>query len=267
MKPEESIMSVIVRKTYCLPVSGTVVTYELERKWVKNINMRVRRDGSIYISTPGGSSMGRAIAQAESFLREREDWLLGAMERARQMESSHPDLTDLVLGPSLPYLGGHIRMVFQSAPLTAPPQRQKPGQGQFDFDQKAGVLTCTLSNPSDTEWRLTTVEAFERDQTRQLVMQFVNQHGPALARRGAPYPPSVRIRRMTSRYGSCSAQNGSINFNLRLCEYPLPFIEYVVVHELCHFLHQDHSPAFYQEVAAILPDFKEREKLVKSTTA
>lgn len=243
----------VAKKTYRLPVSGTTVTYELERKQVKNINMRVRRDGSIHISVPSGISS----AQVETFLREREDWLLGAMERVTQRTKAHPDLPELALGDSLPYLGGRIRLVFQPLSGTASSGRQ----GRFDFDREAGVLTCSLPEPSDAGWRQAGIEAFERVESRRLVTQFLDRHFPAFARRGIPYPRSIRFKRMTSRHGSCTAQNGSLNFNIRLCEYPLPFIEYVVVHELCHFLHQDHSPAFYREVAAILPDYREREKL------
>ena len=127
--------------------------------------------------------------------------------------------------------------------------------------RQLSVISSNLPDPSDAGWRQAGIEAFERVETRQVVTQFLDKHFPAFARRGIPYPKSIRFKRMTSRHGSCTAQNGSLNFNIRLCEYPLPFIEYVVVHELCHFLHQDHSPAFYREVAAILPDYREREKL------
>ena len=47
-------------------------------------------------------------------------------------------------------------------------------------------------------------------------------------------------------------------------QYPDEAIDAVVVHELCHMLHRDHSPAFYREVERWLPDYREREKLLKS---
>lgn len=75
-------------------------------------------------------------------------------------------------------------------------------------------------------------------------------------------PTSVKITSARTRFGSCSGKNG-ICFSLYLMQYPEEAIDYVVVHELAHIRHHDHSPAFYAEVAKVLPDYKERMKLLK----
>lgn len=75
-------------------------------------------------------------------------------------------------------------------------------------------------------------------------------------------PTSVKITSARTRFGSCSGKNG-ICFSLYLMQYPEEAIDYVVVHELAHIRHHDHSPAFYAEVARVLPDHKERMKLLK----
>lgn len=76
-------------------------------------------------------------------------------------------------------------------------------------------------------------------------------------------PTSVKITSARTRFGSCSGKNG-ICFSLYLMQYPEAAIDYVVVHELAHIRHHDHSPAFYAEVAKVLPDYKERMKLLKT---
>lgn len=76
-------------------------------------------------------------------------------------------------------------------------------------------------------------------------------------------PTSVKITSARTRFGSCSGKNG-ICFSLYLMQYPEEAIDYVVVHELAHIRHHDHSPAFYAEVAKVLPDYKERMKLLKT---
>lgn len=76
-------------------------------------------------------------------------------------------------------------------------------------------------------------------------------------------PKSVKITSARTRFGSCSGKNG-ICFSLYLMQYPEEAIDYVVVHELAHIRHHDHSPAFYAEVAKVLPDYKERMKLLKT---
>ena len=76
------------------------------------------------------------------------------------------------------------------------------------------------------------------------------------------HPTAIRINAAKTRFGSCSAKN-SLNFSCRLMQYPPDAIDYVVVHELAHIAHHDHSPAFYALIAKYLPDYKKREALLK----
>lgn len=75
-------------------------------------------------------------------------------------------------------------------------------------------------------------------------------------------PTGVKITRAKTRYGSCSPKN-SLCFSCLLMRCPLPAIEYVVVHELAHIRHKNHGAAFYALVGSILPDYKQRRKLLK----
>ena len=75
-------------------------------------------------------------------------------------------------------------------------------------------------------------------------------------------PTSVKITAARTRFGSCSGKNG-ICFSLYLMQYPEEAIDYVVVHELAHIRHHDHSSAFYAEVAKVMPDYRARMKLLK----
>lgn len=64
----------------------------------------------------------------------------------------------------------------------------------------------------------------------------------------------ITIRRQHSRWGSCSSK-GDLNFNCLLALVPEPVLDYVIVHELCHRKHMDHSPAFWAEVGRLLPEY------------
>jgi len=75
-------------------------------------------------------------------------------------------------------------------------------------------------------------------------------------------PTSLKITSARTRFGSCSGKN-SICFSWRLMQYPTEAIDYVVVHELAHIRHHDHSPAFYALIERYLPDWRERMKLLK----
>ena len=75
-------------------------------------------------------------------------------------------------------------------------------------------------------------------------------------------PMGIRITGAKKRFGSCSSKN-SLCFSLFLMEYPDEAIDYVIVHELSHILHHDHSKHFWANVAHYMPDYKRRRALLK----
>ena len=75
-------------------------------------------------------------------------------------------------------------------------------------------------------------------------------------------PAGITITGAKTRFGSCSPKN-RICFSWRLMTYPDEAIDYVVVHELAHIRHKDHSPAFHAFVASVLPDHVQRRKLLR----
>lgn len=67
--------------------------------------------------------------------------------------------------------------------------------------------------------------------------------------------PTIQIKKMKKRWGSCSA-NGNIILNLELIKASKGSIEYVIIHELCHLIHHNHTKAFYELLDSIMPDWK-----------
>ena len=74
-----------------------------------------------------------------------------------------------------------------------------------------------------------------------------------------PRPVRWSIRRQRTRWGSCSSR-GTISVNLHCAQLPQSLFEYIVVHELCHLTHLNHSPAFWSLVALRLPDYRQRQQ-------
>jgi predicted metal-dependent hydrolase len=67
------------------------------------------------------------------------------------------------------------------------------------------------------------------------------------------------VRKMHKRWGSC-ARSGNVLLNSELVKTPLSCIEYVVMHELCHLMEQNHSPAFFRLLSRHLPDWRRRKE-------
>ena len=75
--------------------------------------------------------------------------------------------------------------------------------------------------------------------------------------------PNLKIRKMTSRWGVCNIKNHNVTLNLELSKYKIEALDYVIVHELSHFIHHDHSKKFWSVVAKYYPKYKECKKMLK----
>lgn len=102
------------------------------------------------------------------------------------------------------------------------------------------------------------LEKWFKQQAQFQVSEIVDQHAP----RFGLQPRSIRIKTQRSRWGSCGPHN-DINLNWLLMLAPAATLEYVVVHELCHIRHKNHSPAFWQLVAQHLPDYQQARQWLK----
>ena len=174
------------------------VCYELTRKRVKNINLRIRRDGSVAVSAPRRTP----LAQIDAFVAGRAAWIAEARTQV----------------------------------LAAEAEAARP---------------CTVS----------------REEALALFTEISEAVVPLFAGVLDGRRPVLKVRQMKTRWGVCAPAKRQITLNLRLAEKPRAAVEYVVLHEYAHFVHPNHSPAFWAVVARVLPDYKARRALLKAPTS
>ena len=75
--------------------------------------------------------------------------------------------------------------------------------------------------------------------------------------------PNLKIRKMTSRWGVCNIKNHNVTLNYNLSKYDICCLDYVIVHELSHFIHHDHSKKFWTLVEKHYPKYKDCKKMLK----
>jgi hypothetical protein len=109
----------------------------------------------------------------------------------------------------------------------------------------------TVSFSADEETQL-------RKEAQRQLPELISRYGQLLG----VSPASVRVTRARKRFGSCNARGG-ICFSFKLFAYPISAVEYVVAHELAHLRQLNHSPAFHRLLGEIMPDYKQRAKLLK----
>ena len=77
--------------------------------------------------------------------------------------------------------------------------------------------------------------------------------------------PNLKIRKMTSRWGVCNIKNHNVTLNLELSKYNIEALNYVIVHELSHFIYPNHSKNFWTLVSKYYPKYKEVRKYLKNS--
>lgn len=76
--------------------------------------------------------------------------------------------------------------------------------------------------------------------------------------------PNLKIRNMKSRWGVCNIKNNNVTLNSNLIKYDIDCLDYVIVHELSHFIHFNHSKEFWNEVSIYIPNYKEIRKKLRN---
>ena len=172
------------------------LTYELIRKKVKNVNLRIYPDGRVRVS----ASSWVSLSHIEKFLLEKQDFILSALDKYDQNGTVTSENTEI----------RHFT--------------------KEDYNECARKVNAAMT-------------AFYPEFSKHKIKM-----------------PQISLRVMKTRWGSCTPGKGTIRFNLMLVDKPQECVEYVVVHELAHLVHPNHSKQFWKVVEEILPDWKERKK-------
>ncbi len=224
----------------CSTIEALGVPVLVVRKRQKNMYLSVRPDGSLRVTCPAAARDGEVIA----FVASHADWLRKRREVVKQKAETKE--RSLVAGDILPLWGKTYVLDVRTG---------RP----WGVALNDGTLLMTAPDPSTREERETLLRRFYVAQIRTAV--------PPLLRRWQSFlgvkAGAIAVRSMVSRWGSCNTRTGRICVNLRLAEKDARCLEYVVVHELCHLLVPDHSPAFWTHVARCLPDWRDLRRLTR----
>lgn len=230
-------------------IEGKQIAYELERKNVKNLNLHVRKDGSVYVS----ANNRVPLEKIDQFLVSKGRFILNAQKRFEEQKHCEPHPKRYVSGETFYIQGRALRL--------------KVSQSARDYLYSDGVyLFLETKDPSNFSKKERMVFRFLDQQCRELFSEIVSQIYPVFQKYGVAMP-ILRIRSMETRWGSCMAQKGIITLNKRLLEAPRHCIEYVVMHEFCHFIHPNHSKQYYAFLSMLMPDWQERKKVLDESTA
>lgn len=221
------------------------ISYVLNRKQVKYINLRIKSNGEVAVS----AHRRVPATYVDKFVESKAPFILEALERVeKRREETGDQPHNYETGEIFRLLGRDYTLVVEEA-------------GREEIFFRGDSLVLRTKWPDHYPHKKNMMEKWMRFFTRKTFSEIIDWAYPQFVPYGAPYPVWT-VRAMTSRWGSCQPQTGKITLNSKLIFYPKEAIEYVVVHEFAHFAHPDHSKAFWTLVAEIMPDYKERKKLL-----
>ncbi|MBU0925929.1 M48 family metallopeptidase [bacterium] len=108
------------------------------------------------------------------------------------------------------------------------------------------------------EYQIKNIDIFYKNEIKKILPSKVEE----FSKKMNLFPTSISYRKNKRTWGSCNHKNG-LNFNILLMKFPIEIMEYVIVHELAHIKHKNHSRDFWSLVAIYCPNYKEVEKLFK----
>lgn len=195
---------------------------------------------------------GIGETQALAFFQRHRAWaerkLAEIRERAARIEPDAP----LARGGAVPFQGQATPLIVTPSALSRRLQILRRDDGAFEITLPAGY-----SGSAEQQVRAA-LFAWIRRWLEGEARRLASWHGeePGLL------PRAIRIKRMNTRWGSCGPAN-DISLNWVLAFAPPAVLEYVIVHELCHIRHRNHSEAYWMLVSELLPDWPRRRAWLK----
>lgn len=227
------------------------ITFTLEFTRRKTLGIAVHPDRTVHVRAPEGVSVEEvcaAVLRRARWILRQAAWFgtFDAPERRREYVS----------GESWRYLGRQYLLKVIAIPdVPGVIEGPTPVEGVMI---SGPMLLVRTRDKWDHERTRRMLEHWYRERARHLFEDRLELCARLLRRHGVG-PCALKLRKMPSRWGSCTPA-GTIILNPALVEAPVHCVDYVIVHELCHLKHQNHGPEFQRLLASVLPDWQQRKR-------
>lgn len=216
-----------------------VLEYSIFRKNVKNINLRVKRNGEVVVS----ANHNVPLVYIEKFIKSKEGWIFNRIYFLKNRVCKSYEEDGYFLGKKY-----NFKIV-------------KDARNYIAINKNTLIMHSLWINNHEKnrdiykKWMRQQANKYFTDSLDRMY-KFIRPYGIE--------KPNMFIRKMKSRWGSCFKYKQKINLNLYLIRCPIECIDYVVLHELTHLIHFNHSKKFYDLLTSFMPDWKKRRDLLSS---
>lgn len=224
----------------------TAISYEVHRSRRRTADIVIERDGRVLVRAPESVPAERI----EDLVASKQAWIYRNLAEWRDLNATRV-VREFKNGEGFLYLGRSYRLLLVS--------------GQEEPLLLKGGRFCLRRDIVDFG-EVPAARAAFRDyfiaQGRKRISDRVAYFAPKVG----ILPGKVDVRELSHRWASCSAK-GNLAFHWKCMMAPPTIIDYIVVHELCHFHHLDHTAAFWNEVDKVMPNYRERKEWLRKNGA
>lgn len=224
---------------HTIQYEGIEIEYELTRKNVKYINLRVNKYGKVVVSA--GEQVPFAVI--EEFVQSKALWIITHLAEIEKLRSERADVS-LYDGKTVYYLGKPYELKLER------------GEKRIAMEGERILLSAPklYSEPLKEEYL-----AWLKGQAEKKFEEIMDKIYP-LVKEYHIARPEIKIRNMKSIWGSCTTTGSTIRLNLQLMKADEACIAQVVLHELLHFRYPNHGKSFYDLLGKLMPDWRERKE-------
>ena len=220
-----------------------ILGYDVHRKKVKNINLRINQNMEVYISAP----LSLHTSYIENFIRSKESWIKKVINKIEDVKTQRKEYE---------YKTGETHKLM--------------GREYFLTVKTGNINRITLNKETNEIILVTNNESFENKKKIMNKWYFdcAKKIFPDIIKKWLEILDEtiehLSIKPMKTRWGSCNHNKRYINLNTELVKRTLFEIEYVVLHELAHLKYPNHGKGFYNYVESYMPDYRKAEKMLNA---
>lgn len=182
-----------------------------------------------------------------AFLQKKRPWIRSKVAEIQLLPPHRSK--ELVSGESFPYLGRHYRLKIQEG-------------HQVGLCLTGGYLKATIRPTETGDQRKARIQQYLQNWYRSRALERLQYKTNRYAKQIGVSPAAVSVRNFKSRWGSCD-KKGQVVFNWNIIKAPHSVVDYVVIHELCHLIHPNHSKEFWQVVSRFDSNYLEHRQWLK----
>lgn len=225
--------------------ANKVIQFVVTRKKVKNVNLNVKPDMTIEVTAGDRVPLNFIF----DFVKSKGSWILKNVGHFKDVQPLKQSEREYVSGETFKYLGKQYRL------------RVEKAAEEETVKYYRGFIYLYVKDTDNVGRKEKLMDEWYREKAHMAFNESLEKMYPLVQKYGVE-KPDVEVRLMKARWGSALTEKVTILLNAELIKAPKYCIDYVVLHELIHFKHNDHSEKFYQMLFSLMPDWEKRKAIL-----